>query len=207
MKAFIYGGGQLLPENIFEKPAPEDLVIAADGGYINARALGARVDVLIGDMDSMDGASVPSTIEQIKLPCEKDMTDTKAAIDLAIERGYDDIVIIGGMGTRLDHTLSSLGILEDMKERGIYCLITNGYNRVRYLCSDSLLIARSPYKYLSLIALDRICKGVCAEGVKYPLKNARLYRKNQFAVSNEIDGNVALVSVRKGAMLIIESTD
>jgi thiamine pyrophosphokinase len=163
--------------------------------------------VLIGDLDSLGSASVPESIELVKLDCEKDFTDTQAAVELAIERGFDDIVIIGGIGTRLDHSLSSLGILSAMKEKGIHCLITNGYNRIRYLSSDSLLIARTQYKYVSLIALDKVCKGVSVEGCKYPLKNARLERKNQFAVSNEIDGNVALISVRKGAMLVIESRD
>ncbi|MBQ8208661.1 MAG: thiamine diphosphokinase [Clostridia bacterium] len=207
MKAFIYGGGTILTENITEHPAKDDLVIAADSGYLNARALGERVDVLIGDLDSLGSASVPDGIELIQLECEKDCTDTQAALEIAIERGYDDIVIIGGLGTRLDHSLSSMGILADMKARGIHCYITNGYNRIRYLENDSLLVPKTGYKYLSLLALDKICKGVSAEGCKYPLKNAKITRNNQFAVSNEIDGNVALVSVRKGAMLVIESRD
>lgn len=207
MKAFIYGGGEILADNIIEKPQKEDLVIAADSGYLNARAMGERVDILVGDLDSLGSASVPSGIELIKLECEKDCTDTQAAIDIALERGCDDIVIIGGMGTRLDHTLSSVCILSDMKARGVHCYITNGYNRVRYLENDSLLVPRTGYKYLSLVALDKVCKGVSAEGCKYPLKNAKIFRNNQFAVSNEIEGNIALISVKKGALLVIESKD
>lgn len=207
MKAFIYGGGAILAENIIEHPKKEDLVIAADSGYLNARALGERVDILIGDLDSLGSASVPDGIERIELECEKDCTDTQAAVEVAIERGCDDIVIVGGIGTRFDHSLSSAYILADMKARGVHCYITNGYNRIRYLENDSLLVPRTGYKYLSLIALDKVCKGVSAEGCKYPLKNARITRNNQYAVSNEIEGNIALVSVRRGAMLVIESRD
>lgn len=207
MKAFIYSGGEVFAENITEHPSKDDITIAADSGYLNARALGARVDILVGDLDSLGSASVPEGIELIRLNCEKDLTDTQAAVEIAIERGADDIVIIGSLGSRLDHTLSSLGILADMKVRGIYCYITNGYNRVRYLENDSLLVGKSDYKYLSLVSLDKVCRGVSVEGCKYPLKNSKLMRNNQFAVSNEIDGNVALVSVRKGAMLVIESKD
>ncbi|MBR4295294.1 MAG: thiamine diphosphokinase [Clostridia bacterium] len=207
MKAFIYSGGEVFTENITENPTKDDITIAADSGYLNARALGARVDILVGDLDSLGSASVPDGIELIRLNCEKDLTDTQAALEIAIERGTDDIIIIGSLGTRLDHTLSSLGILADMKARGIHCYITNGYNRVRYLENDSLLVAKSDYKYLSLVCLDKVCRGVSVEGCKYPLKNAKLMRNNQFAVSNEIEGNVALVSVRKGAMLVIESKD
>ena len=207
MKAFIYGGGEILAENIFEEPAEGDISIAADSGYLNARALGASVDVLVGDLDSLGDASVPSGIELVKLECEKDCTDTQAAISLAIERGADDIVIIGGIGSRFDHSLSSACILAALRGAGLHGYITNGYNRVRYLENDSLLVAKSRFKYLSLVALDKECKGVSAEGVKYPLKNAKIRRDCQYAVSNEITENVALVSVRRGAMLIIESKD
>lgn len=207
MKAFIYGGGSISAENITEHPGKEDIVIAADSGYLNARALGERVDVLIGDLDSLGGASVPDGIELIRLECEKDCTDTQAAVEIAIERGCDDIIIIGGIGTRFDHSLASACILADMKARRIHCYITNGYNRIRYLENDSLLVPKTAFKYLSLIALDKVCKGVSIEGCKYPLKNAKVERNNQFTVSNEIEGNIALVSVRKGAMLVIESRD
>lgn len=208
MRAFIYCGGSVLAENIMEQPKKEDLVIAADSGYLNAREMGVRVDILIGDLDSLGGASVPDGIELVKLNCEKDFTDAQAAVELALERGCEDIVIVGGIGTRLDHSMSTVGILGEMKARGVYAYVTNGYNRIRYLENDSLLVPKtSGYKYLSLIAIDKICKGVSVEGCKYPLKNARLSRNNQFAVSNEIEGNVALISVRKGAVLVIESRD
>ena len=40
-----------------------------------------------------------------------------------------------------------------------------------------------------------------------PLKNAVINRGLQYAVSNEIEGNCALISIKKGAALIIESRD
>lgn len=207
MKAFIYSGGEILEKNIFERPGKDDLVIAADSGYKNARALGAKVDVLIGDFDSLGDASVPSGIERIELPPQKDDTDTQAAVKLAMERGCNEIIIIGGIGTRLDHSLSTAAILGEFKARGIHGYVTNGYNRIHYLENDSLLVARSGCKYLSVITLDKKCKGVSVEGCRYPLKNAKLDRNNQYAVSNEITGNVALVSVRRGALYVIESAD
>ena len=128
-------------------------------------------------------------------------------MEIALERGADEIIIIGGLSGRLDHTLSTLAILEDLNARGVYCTITDGQNRARYMKSTSTLIARSPYKYLSLIAADEVVKGVDIEGCKYPLKKATLRRSHQFAVSNEITGNVAFISVKKGGVFIIESRD
>ena len=83
----------------------------------------------------------------------------------------------------------------------------SGYNRVRYLVSTSTLLPRSGYRYLSLLAADKKVRGVSVEGCKYPLHNATLTSRLQFAVSNEIVENCALVSVRRGAIYLVESRD
>ena len=205
MKAFIYTGGKIRHENITEHPKGDDLVIAADSGYHNAIALGEKPSVLLGDMDSIKETELPENIEILKVPAEKDFTDTQLAVDTAIKQGAREIVIIGGLDGRLDHTLSNLAILEDLNKKGIFAHITNGYNRVRFLDSTSTLIPKSGFKYIGLLCLSEKAKGVSVEGCKYPLKNAKLERGFQFAVSNEIVGNCALISVRKGSLYIVES--
>ena len=205
MKAFIYTGGKIRHENITEHPKGDDLIIAADSGYHNAIALGEKPSVLLGDMDSIKETELPENIEILKVPAEKDFTDTQLAVDTAIKQGAREIVIIGGLDGRLDHTLSNLAILEDLNKKGIFAHITNGYNRVRFLDSTSTLIPKSGFKYIGLLCLSEKAKGVSVEGCKYPLKNAKLERGFQFAVSNEIVGNCALISVRKGSLYIVES--
>ena len=207
MKAFIYTGGKICAENITEHPKGDDLIIAADGGYKTALSLGVRPDILLGDFDSLGNENIPDSIERLQVPAEKDFTDTQLAADTAVKKGASEVVIIGGLDGRLDHTLSNLAILEDMGAKRLHCHITNGYNRVRYLNSTSTLIPRSGYRYLSLLCLSEKVKGVSVEGCKYPLKNATLTRSFQYAVSNEITGNCALVSVRKGGVYVIESRD
>lgn len=204
MRAFIYTGGEVFADNITEHPKGDDLRIAADAGYKNAELLGERIDIFVGDKDSFDG-EIAEGVEQIELKPEKDLTDTQVAVEIAIERGADDIVIIGGLSGRLDHTMSNIGILRDAKERGVHAYIADGNNRVRYIRNDSLLVARSGYKYLSLVCDSDIAKGVEVKGVKYPLERATLKANFQYAVSNEIDGNCAFVAVKKGALLVIES--
>lgn len=207
MKAFIYTGGKIYPEMITERPKAEDICIAADTGYHNAKMLGERVDVLIGDFDSIGNVPRDEGMEIRQVPTEKDLTDTQIALEVAAGKGADQVVIIGGLSGRLDHTMSNVSILEDMCERHIYGYITDGQNRVHFIRSTSTLIARSGYKYLSLLAADAVVKGVSVEGCKYPLKNETLRRRLQFAVSNEITGNVTLITVKKGGLYIIESRD
>lgn len=209
MKAFIYVGGTVYPDFITDHPKSDDLVIAADSGYKNAILLGEKVRYLIGDLDSLGEKNVPDddSVELIRLKPEKDVTDTQAAVGFAVSQGADNIIIIGGLSGRLDHTFSNVSILEDLYAGGVYAVITDGLNRVRFLRSSSTLIGKSYFRYLSVLCADEKVKGVSVEGCKYPLKNAKLERRCQYAVSNELTGNCALISVKKGAVYIIESRD
>lgn len=208
MKAFIYVGGKIDADYITEHPKGDDITVAADSGIKNAIMLGDHIGVAVGDFDSFSERDIPEDAEIIRLKPEKDITDSQAAVEVAIERGANSFVIIGGLSGRLDHTLANLSILEDLAARGFYAIMTDGYSRVHFINGGSALIGRSGYKYFSLIAATDVVKGVSIEGAKYPLKNARLSRKNGgFATSNEIDGNCALISVKKGAIYIIESRD
>jgi len=207
MKAFIYVGGEIFTDHITEAPKKDDLVIAADSGLLNAKKLGVTPSILLGDFDSLGEPDPEDGVTIVRLPVEKDVTDTQAAVDLALEKGAREIVIIGGLSGRLDHTLSVLAILEKLDAMHVHALATNGQNRARFLRNNSTLIARSRFRYLSLIAADPVVKGVTLEGCKYPLKKARLVRTHQYAVSNELTGNCALIDVRRGGVWILECMD
>jgi thiamine pyrophosphokinase len=207
MRAFIYIGGEIFPEFITEHPAGEDIVIAADAGYKNALLLGEKPSVLVGDFDSLGEDDIPSGVELIRLKPEKDVTDTQVAAHAAIERGAESITFIGGLSGRLDHTLANLSLLEELCAKNVYAVMNDGANRVRFIRNSSSIIGRSHYKYISVIAADEKVRGVDIEGCKYNLKNAVITRRDQYGVSNEIDGNCAFIAVKKGGIFIIESRD
>ena len=101
MRALIYTGGAIDPARITEHPKGDDLLIAADSGYENAKALGVSPTVLLGDFDSLGEEKlkkIPNGIEILRVPAEKDRTDTQLAVDVALVRGAGEIVIIGGLG-------------------------------------------------------------------------------------------------------------
>ncbi len=206
MKAFVFGGGEIFPEYIDEKPEDGDIVICADSGYKNALEMGFTVDILVGDFDSL--REIPDNVGRvIQVPREKSSTDTQLAVDIAIEQGADEIVIVASTAGRCDHALSSLAILEYLYEKRKPAHIVNGQNRVRFIKDSGVILIRSQYKYFSVITLDKIAKKVSIEGAKYPLKDARIDRAVQYAVSNEIVKNAALINVKKGSLYIIESRD
>ena len=184
----------------------DDLLIGADRGYFTLVKNGFEPNVAIGDFDSYTGEI--DCEKTIKFPVKKDYTDSALAIEYAIQNGYDKIVVYGGIGGALDHTMANLSLLEKLWGTGIRAIITDGKNRARYIERTSELVPNVGFKYLSLICADREAKGVSLDGCKYPLKNAKLTRSgNSFTTSNEILKNCALVSVKKGGLYIIESKD
>ena len=208
MKAWIFTGGPVCAAHITARPDKDDLCIAADAGLVTARSLGVSVSAVVGDYDSLGARpDVGPDVEVVTVPTEKDVTDTQLAVEYALKRGARELCIVGGLGGRLDHTLSNLAILEDTLARGVRTVIEDGYNRVRLLHNDSTILPRSNYRYVSLLSLDEKAKGVEIDGVKYPLKKATLHRALQYAVSNEITGNCCFIAVRRGKLLIVESRD
>ena len=211
MKSYIFIGGEV-DKSALSSSIPDDaLVIAADSGYDNAKMLGyaERCDFIVGDFDSTKEKAFCSHAKIVRVPAEKDETDTQLAINIAIEHGAQDMYIIGGLTGRLDHTLSNLYLLETLTKCGINATICDGKNRVRYLKErSSLLISKSEYKYFGLILTTEKAKGVTVDGAKYPLKNANLEKTNpSFAISNEVLKNFAMVSVKKGGLFVIESKE
>ena len=162
MKSYIFIGGDV-DKSALETAIPENaLIIAADSGYDNAKLLGyaERCDYIVGDFDSTKEKAFCSRAKIVRVPAEKDETDTQLALDIAIENGADDISIVGGLTGRLDHTLSNVYLLEYLASLGIYATICDGKNRVRYLKErSSLLIPKSDYKYFGLVPADKDVKG------------------------------------------------
>ena len=211
MKAFIYIGGTVNPDNITEHPKADDLTIAADVGALNAKKLGDIPEMIVGDFDSAKLEELEKEFpraEIVTVPKEKDFTDTELAIDAALKKGAKELVIIGGLDGRLDHTLTNIALLEDLSKNGIYAIITDGKNRIRYIESTSTLIPRSQFKYLSLIPRSEKLKGLTILGCKYTLENKTITNSAPgFTISNEILQNCAFICVKKGGLLIVESSD
>ncbi|MFQ9146824.1 MAG: thiamine diphosphokinase [Eubacteriales bacterium] len=223
MTAYIFTGGEIAVGSMDElglHMSEADLIIAADSGYNNASRLGVRPGLLLGDLDSIDRKKLAPDelehIEKIIVPAIKDDTDTQLAVDTAISRGADEIYIIGGLGGRLDHTLSSVFLLEYIADRGADAVMTDGQSRVRVMKTDgepvTFMIPKTfdgenGFKYLSIVSLTDECEGVRISGVFYPLDGVTLKRSYSYAVSNEITSDSAEITLERGTMLVIESRD
>ena len=184
-----------------------DYIVCADGVDV-ANMYGIRPDCVIGDFDSTNTSNRLDCL-YITLPSDKNLTDTEAAINHAIELGITDITIYGGIGGRLDHTLGNVGLLEKYLGKLEHLEFIDGKNSMQLLdsevCSSAMLTPDSSYKYFSLIPLDSTAEGVTITGAKYCLDNVSISRPSTLCISNEISCSNAHISVRSGKVLLVRS--
>lgn len=193
------------PEELGCLTGPNDCLLCADGGYEYVCAAGLHPHIVIGDFDS--GAE-PAGEAVLRVPAEKDETDTFLCLRWGMEQGFREFLILGGLSGRLDHTLANLQLLEWAGERGLHVSIADGRNTARLVRAGELLrLERRTGCKLSVFACSQEARGVCLRGVKYPLEQGVLTRQFPLGVSNEFTAPTAEITCGDGLLLVVTSAD
>lgn len=180
----------------------DDYIVFCDSGLKHLDALQVRPGLIVGDFDSHDNPNLD--VETIVLPCEKDDTDTVFAVKEAIRRGYEDVLLIGVVGARLDHTLGNVYILEYLDNLDKKGFIIDDYSEMELVSRQTAYIDDS-FRFFSLLNITGIAKGITVKNAKYPLKDAEFTCGYQYGVSNEVlPGMRAEVTVKEGKLLLIK---
>ncbi|MBR3630443.1 MAG: thiamine diphosphokinase [Oscillospiraceae bacterium] len=181
------------------------LVICADSGLYHAKRLGITPDVIIGDFDSYTDA-VPEDIPVLRLPVEKDVTDTMRAVQYGEEHGCGKFHIYGALGgARIDHSLATLQMLRYLYEHGKHAVLCHGNTLISMQYGDG-----SPHRYprfagdFSLFAMTEVCEGVTIRGTKYDVEHITLRNNFPLGVSNTITAGFAEVTVQSGLLLVVQ---
>ena len=187
---------------IREKLCADGYVVFCDSGLRHLEQLQGKPNLIVGDFDSHENPQLD--VETIVLPCEKDDTDTVYAVKEAIKRGYDNFLLIGVVGARLDHTLGNVSILLYLDSLGKKGCIIDDFSKMEIVSNEPAYIEDS-YSFFSLLNISGTAKGITIENAKYPLENGEITCEYQYGISNEVlCGETAKVSVDKGRALLIK---
>ena len=179
-----------------------DFNIFCDSGLYHQEKLGISAHLIVGDFDSHPRPD--TAVETIALPREKDDTDTVYAVKEALSRGFEDFLLIGVCGGRLDHTLGNVSILLKLHSDGKKALIVDDFSEMEIVSKEAKYIDDS-FPYFSLINIDGVCRGVYEKNAKFPLENGEIDAEYQYGISNEpLPGKTAEVSVMSGRALLIK---
>lgn len=191
----------------------QDGIIAADGGVLKLMEAGMLPHLAVGDFDTLGEdfyfelkkRGIPTQ----KLPVEKAVTDTQYAVGEALKKEPEEIVILGALGgSRFDHTLANLGLLEWIDEQGVRGILSHESNRIRLLSGPAQIsLSKAEFPYVSIIPVTARVEGITTQGLLYPLHGETLYRGMTRGISNEWAERTAAITIETGKCLIVESRD
>lgn len=191
--------------------AEGDALIGADSGARFLVNNGLKPDISIGDFDSVSGVELAQIRENSGQtiacdPIDKDYTDTEMAFRLALDMKPNEIVLLGALGTRFDHSLANIHLLALADERGVAACIFDNNNRI-FIASPVTTVHKNGFNNVSLLPLSMKVTGITLTGFQYPLEEATLTLGQSLGISNVIVGKSGELRYREGKLLVIQSRD
>jgi thiamine pyrophosphokinase len=186
--------------------ARADLVVAADGAAAFLVAQGIRPDVVIGDLDSLPGATLARLegdgVEVVRHPVRKNETDGELAVAEALRRGAGEVLLAGALGA-LDHTLGHLAVLRRLAAAGVAARLVSPQLTVRVFVApaESHLDAEPPTR-VSLVALGGDAQ-VTLEGLDYPLVRQALPWDACLGLGNAVASSLPGLVVHEGTVAVL----
>lgn len=202
----VAGGDAVDPANL-DPVARTAFVIAADSGIDRAHDLGLDVDLAVGDFDSVSATALDavtaSGADVDRHPAAKDATDLELALDAALQRSPDRVLVVGGHGGRLDHFLANAVLLAAPRYAGVQIIAQMGQALVTVVRSAAVLRG-APGDLASLVPVHGGATGVTTDGLRYPLHGEDLLPGSTRGVSNELVGTEANVRLDGGVLLAVQ---
>lgn len=190
-----------------------DYLIAVDKGL----QFFMRQDILpthiVGDFDSVGRQAVQpyhqyKEVEVLEYNPVKNASDTEMGIRLAIKLGVKELWILGGTGTRLDHTLANIQCLKIAQDAGVRCYLLDLNNRISLIGPSVILKKQEGYgKYFSLFSLGSVVENLSIKGAAYELDHYRLLPYDSRCVSNEYKEEIVHISYTEGNLILMETRD
>ncbi len=211
-RAFIFANGELPDISALRGLLhPDDWLVAADGGLHHLQRLGLIPQLLIGDLDSVlpeEAAALEQAgVAVRRFAPEKDETDLELALQAVFQAGCLEVRIAAGLGGRIDQTLGNLSLLLLPASTGhpaVDLRFEDGREEV-LLITTRQSVSGAAGDTLSLIPWLGPARGICTEGLRYPLRGETLWPERTRGISNELLGDTASISLQEGCLLCIHT--
>ena len=208
MRAIVVANGYVeVDEEYADFVREDDLIIAANGGTEVALELGLEPSVVVGDLDSLPG-ELRAKLEQHKVkfvvhPTQKDETDTELAIRYALQAGASEIVLLGAVGDRLDHTLANVLLLAMPELERVPATLMTGNTQLWLLRGGAQLeFEGHEGDIVTLLPLGQDAGGITTTGLQWALSNAALTFGPARGVSNVMTSSTASIKLSDGLLLV-----
>lgn len=208
----LVAGGHLTDDLLHYIPA-HALLVGVDRGALWLLHHNLTPTLALGDFDSVT-AEERAFIERrvgaagfLPYPSHKNETDMELAFRWALRKTPREIRVLGGIGSRLDHSWGTLQLLERHRKADIRVIVFDAHNRMELLSAGSHAVLKSAdYTYVSLLSVTP-ASTVSLSGFVYSLERGRIRRGSSLAISNELAASTGTVTVHEGRVWLIASRD
>ncbi len=184
---------EMISENIF--------LIAADGGIGHISGTGIPVDVHAGDFDSSGPESGIQVREKISFPRDKDISDFSICLDIALERGIDDIKVFGAFGGRSDHFISNYDTAVRFAEKGVRITFVGNTENIYFISSPAKFYFPAGSTVSVYSGTEKV-SNIKLKGFKYKVEKHELYRLTPVGLSNVVTEKDQHVSLDAGVLAV-----
>ncbi len=190
------------PNVIRQTVSADDFVICADGGLSVALDSNIVPNMVIGDFDSLKKKSLLENVPVIVLPVEKDDTDSISCMKYGIEQGYQNFVLLGMTGGRIDHTYANLHLLKYLFRHGCQGMMKDEHTQI-YYTEKNFLLSNQKGKTVSVLPFGCEEAEVTLSGFKYPAQHLKMNTVFPIGTSNIVLTDNGVVYVHRGGVVII----
>ena len=205
--AYVFLNGVMDSKNLFYKEILKDKknIFCADGGLKYALSVGVVPLEIWGDLDSVDKSLVEKAEKMgsrvIEFDSRKDFTDGELIISEMEKRGFEKIVVLGGLGGRTDHLLTNLNLLFKFKN-----VVFLSEKEKIFKVEKKMTIENEEGKTISFIPMSDTVEEITLTGFEYPLNKYTVKRGESICTSNIVRKSCAVIEFKEGKLLgIIEN--
>lgn len=185
----------------------DSILVGVEKGIKHIFDLGLIPSFCVSDFDTLDYKEIEEDVKNInilKLPSEKDYSDTEFALIKSIELfNPSEVVILCSLSSRYDHSHSLLLLLKKYINNNVK--LVDDLNIVRVLKNENYYINKEDYTYLGVFGFPNAI--ISMKNVKYEVSDYKIDFCETRAISNEFVDDVALIEVKEGNLLLVLSKD
>jgi len=198
----VGNGAKNPPQFLRDLAKSVDFVIGIDAGAETLLESGVKVDLAIGDFDSLKNKDLLKKINHLEYPKEKDYSDTEIAVTHAISLRYDEIILTNMLGGRTDHLLFNISILYRIFKEGKSTKILENKEEI-YIFDKSIEVQTDINDIVSIFPLLGKVIFEESKGLYYPLKGKSVELGETLTLSNTAVSNPVYVELKEGVAILI----
>lgn len=202
MNVAIFGNGQFNQFNIVDKflNLNDTFIIGVDGGCDFLIENNIKIDLAIGDFDSINNKNFIEQVLNIK-KVNMDYSDLEVAVNYCINKKFDNVYMFGCTGKRSDHFMFNLRLLYKLFQNNLNSVIIDEFHFIKILDGEGIFYKEN-FEFFSILPIyDETI--VSINGSEYDLNNKKLDMESTLTLSNRWKNDKVNICVDKPVFIYL----